>query len=121
MPSGRLTTISCHHASVSRVERAAGWPSAHTPAWDVPGRRLASAGEDDRARARSRSGLCVVLLSAAANAGFGEQTVARRQTCVFAGGADDGPHGADDNVGLSVDALDEVIAAQRDDVNLVGG
>ena len=40
---------------------------------------------------------------------------------VVAGGAHDRLHGADDDAGLSVEALDEVVAAQRDDVDVVAG
>jgi hypothetical protein len=40
---------------------------------------------------------------------------------VVAGGADDCLDGADDDVWLSVEALDEVVAAQGNDVQMVAG
>ena len=63
-----------------------------------------------------------LVLLAAANAGCAEQTLAFRKARVCTGGAQDRPHGAYDDVRLPVAApLDEVIAAHRDDVDVVDG
>jgi hypothetical protein len=51
------------------------------------------------------------VLAAAPNVGAAEQLPARRKVRVLAGGVDNGFYRADDDVWLSVDALDEVIAA----------
>jgi hypothetical protein len=51
------------------------------------------------------------VLAAAPNVGAAEQLPARRNVRVLAGGVDNGFYRADDDVWLSVDALDEVIAA----------
>jgi len=50
-----------------------------------------------------------------------EKVRARRQGGVAARGAFDGADGADDDAGLAVEALDEVIAAQGDNVDAVAG
>ena len=61
------------------------------------------------------------VLAAAANLGAAVEPRAWRKGRVVARGADDRVDRADDDLRLSVDALDEVIAAPRDDVHVVAG
>jgi hypothetical protein len=61
------------------------------------------------------------LLAAAVNVGAPKQSPARRKLRVVAGGSHDRVYRADDDAGLSVELLHEVIAAQCDDVSVVAG
>ena len=57
-------------------------------------------------------------LAEAADVGAGEQTSAWRELCVVVDGAHDGLDRVDGDVWLLV--LDEVVAAQRDDMGVIG-